>query len=40
MIYHGSYISLRGVRISKAYASTLNISFDVRDGQLVRQIRH
>src|SRR5271155_1452259 len=40
VIYHGSYIPLRGVRMSEAYASTLNISFDVRGGLLIRQIHH
>jgi ubiquinol-cytochrome c reductase cytochrome b subunit len=38
--YHGSYIPLRGVRMSEAYESTLNISFDVRGGLLMRQIHH
>ena len=40
VIYHGSYIPLRGVRMSEAYASTLHISFDVRGGLLIRQIHH
>jgi ubiquinol-cytochrome c reductase cytochrome b subunit len=40
VIYHGAYIPLRGVRMSEAYASTLNISFDVRGGLLIRQIHH
>src|SRR5215472_16621692 len=40
VIYHGSYVPLRGVRMSEAYASTLNISFDVRGGLLIRQIHH
>jgi len=40
VIYHGSYIPLRGLRMSEAYASTLNISFDVRGGLLMRQIHH
>src|SRR5215472_3592582 len=30
VVYHGAYLPLRGVRMSEAYASTLNISFDVR----------
>ena len=30
--YRGSYIPLDGVEMSRAYASTLNISFDVRGG--------
>jgi ubiquinol-cytochrome c reductase cytochrome b subunit len=40
VVYHGAYIPLRGVRMSEAYASTLNISFDVRGGLLMRQIHH
>jgi ubiquinol-cytochrome c reductase cytochrome b subunit len=40
VVYHGSYIPLRGVRMSEAYASTLRISFDVRGGLLMRQIHH
>jgi quinol---cytochrome-c reductase cytochrome b subunit len=40
IIYHGSYAKLDGVSMSDAYASTLNISFDVRGGLLVRQIHH
>ena len=38
--YNGSYTPLRGIEMSKAYASTLNISFDVRGGLIVRQIHH
>jgi ubiquinol-cytochrome c reductase cytochrome b subunit len=40
VIYHGSYKALDGVRMSESYASTLNISFDVRGGLLMRQIHH
>jgi ubiquinol-cytochrome c reductase cytochrome b subunit len=40
VVYHGSYLPLRGVRMSQAYASTLKISFDVRGGLLLRQIHH
>jgi ubiquinol-cytochrome c reductase cytochrome b subunit len=32
VIYNGSYDQLRGLPMSEAYASTLNISFDVRGG--------
>jgi ubiquinol-cytochrome c reductase cytochrome b subunit len=39
-VYNGAYTPLRGVRVSEAYASTLQISFDVRGGLLVRQIHH
>jgi ubiquinol-cytochrome c reductase cytochrome b subunit len=38
--YNGSYTPLDGIRMSEAYASTLNISFDVRGGLLMRQIHH
>src|SRR4249919_1427471 len=40
IVYHGSYTPLDGVHMSDAYASTLNISFDVRGGLLMRQIHH
>jgi ubiquinol-cytochrome c reductase cytochrome b subunit len=38
--YNGSYEPLRGVMMSRAYASTLHISFDVRGGLVIRQIHH
>ncbi|MFF7329291.1 cytochrome bc complex cytochrome b subunit [Streptomyces sp. NPDC090306] len=38
--YHGSYGPLNGVIMTKAYESTLHISFDVRGGLLIRQIHH
>ncbi|MBO8193373.1 ubiquinol-cytochrome c reductase cytochrome b subunit [Streptomyces oryzae] len=38
--YHGPYTPMQGVRMSEAFASTLDISFDVRGGLLVRQIHH
>ena len=40
VVYHGSYAKLDGITMSQAYASTLNISFDVRGGLLMRQIHH
>ena len=40
VVYQGSYLPLNGVRMSEAYASTLNISFDVQGGLLMRQIHH
>jgi ubiquinol-cytochrome c reductase cytochrome b subunit len=40
VVYHGSYVKLNGIRMSEAYQSTLNISFDVRGGLLMRQIHH
>ncbi|HEU5271703.1 MAG TPA: ubiquinol-cytochrome c reductase cytochrome b subunit, partial [Jatrophihabitans sp.] len=38
--YHGSYVPLQGVDMSRAYASSLDLSFDVRGGLLVRQVHH
>ncbi len=40
IIYNGSYVPLQGVQMTEAYASTLDISFDVRGGLLMRQIHH
>jgi ubiquinol-cytochrome c reductase cytochrome b subunit len=39
-VYDGSYTALSGVEMSRAYASTLDISFDVRGGLLIRQMHH
>ena len=38
--YEGSYEPLKGLPMSVAMASTLDISFDIRGGLLVRQIHH
>ncbi|MFD5180640.1 cytochrome bc complex cytochrome b subunit [Nocardia sp. NPDC058379] len=38
--YDGSYQPLRGVGMSRAYETALNISFEVRGGLFVRQIHH
>jgi ubiquinol-cytochrome c reductase cytochrome b subunit len=38
--YNGSYAPLRGVHMSAAYESTLNLSFDVRGGLIMRQMHH
>ncbi|MCV7178036.1 cytochrome bc1 complex cytochrome b subunit [Mycolicibacterium sphagni] len=38
--YHGVYQPLRGIEMSRAYASTLDITFEVRGGLFVRQIHH
>ncbi|MER5865207.1 cytochrome bc complex cytochrome b subunit [Kitasatospora sp. NPDC002040] len=40
VVYHGSYAPLNGIRMSEAYASTMNLSFEVRGGLLIRQIHH
>ncbi|MGE3193083.1 MAG: cytochrome bc complex cytochrome b subunit [Microbacteriaceae bacterium] len=38
--YDGSYGPLKGLEMSAAYASTLDITFDIRGGLLMRQIHH
>jgi quinol---cytochrome-c reductase cytochrome b subunit len=40
VVYDGSYDQLRGIHMSEAYASSLNLSFDVRGGLLMRQMHH
>ncbi len=40
VVYHGSYVPLQGQRVSEAYASSVNISFAVRGGLLIRQMHH
>jgi ubiquinol-cytochrome c reductase cytochrome b subunit len=40
VIYDGSYEPLQGLEMSAAYASTLDISFEIRGGLLMRQIHH
>ncbi|MGO4385341.1 cytochrome bc1 complex cytochrome b subunit [Specibacter sp. RAF43] len=38
--YNGSYVPLKGMEMSVAYDSALNISFDVRGGLFMRQVHH
>ncbi|MDQ0605631.1 ubiquinol-cytochrome c reductase cytochrome b subunit [Streptomyces canus] len=38
--YHGSHVPLQGIPMSRAYESTLRISFDVRGGLFIRQLHH
>ncbi|WP_026818427.1 cytochrome b [Arthrobacter castelli] len=38
--YDGSYVPLKGVEMSVAYASALDISFDIRGGLFMRQMHH
>ncbi|APE34075.1 cytochrome b [Nocardia mangyaensis] len=40
VVYDGAYQPLRGVGMSRAYETTLNISFEVRGGLFVRQVHH
>src|ERR1700710_1804333 len=40
VVYDGSYDQLRGIQMSEAYASSPNLSFDVRGGLLMRQMHH
>jgi ubiquinol-cytochrome c reductase cytochrome b subunit len=38
--YNGTYLPLKGINMSAAMNSTLNISFDIRGGLLMRQVHH
>jgi ubiquinol-cytochrome c reductase cytochrome b subunit len=38
--YEGSYRPLQGIHMSAAYASTLDLSFDIRGGLIMRQMHH
>ena len=40
IVYHGSYAPLQGQAMSKAFASALDLSFEVRAGLLIRQVHH
>lgn len=40
IIYDGAYLPLNGVEMSRAYATALDISFEVRGGLFVRQMHH
>ncbi|HJF14546.1 MAG TPA: ubiquinol-cytochrome c reductase cytochrome b subunit [Enteractinococcus helveticum] len=40
VVYEGAYKPLYGVEMSAAYASTLDISFEVRGGLFMRQVHH
>ncbi|CAM3564345.1 cytochrome bc complex cytochrome b subunit [Kibdelosporangium persicum] len=38
--YQGAFVNLRGLGMSRAYETALNISFEVRGGLFVRQVHH
>jgi ubiquinol-cytochrome c reductase cytochrome b subunit len=40
LVYDGVYEPLRGIEMSEAYKSTLDISFEIRGGLIIRQIHH
>ncbi|MGW1542814.1 cytochrome bc1 complex cytochrome b subunit [Streptomyces sp. NPDC002309] len=40
VVYEGTYTPLNGMVMTRAFESTLEISFDVRGGLLIRQIHH
>lgn len=40
VVYDGSYTLLDGLRMSRAFETTLDLSFEVRGGLLVRQVHH
>ncbi len=40
VVYNGAYAPLKGVEMSAALQSALNLSFDIRGGLLMRQVHH
>ena len=40
VVYEGPYLPLHGQTVSAAYASTLELSFEVRAGLVMRQVHH
>jgi ubiquinol-cytochrome c reductase cytochrome b subunit len=40
VVYHGAYAPLRGLKMSAAYESSVNLSFSVRSGLVIRQMHH
>ena len=40
VVYNGPYAPLRGLHMSEAYRSTVDLSFSVRAGLVMRQIHH
>ncbi|MGN6742927.1 MAG: cytochrome bc1 complex cytochrome b subunit [Amnibacterium sp.] len=40
VVYNGSYVPLKGLQMSAAMQSALDISFQVRGGLLMRQVHH
>ncbi len=40
IVYRGSYLPLDGQKVSEAYASTIDLTFKVRAGLLMRQMHH
>ncbi len=40
VVYRGSYAKLDGLPVSRAFASVLTVSFDIRGGLLIRQVHH
>ncbi|MEU6643858.1 cytochrome bc complex cytochrome b subunit [Saccharomonospora sp. NPDC046836] len=40
VVYNGPFTNLQGVEMSRAFESTLEISFEVRGGLFVRQVHH
>ncbi|MFI9818475.1 cytochrome bc1 complex cytochrome b subunit [Saccharothrix variisporea] len=40
VVYNGAFKNLQGIEMSRAFESTLEISFEVRGGLFVRQVHH
>src|SRR5690348_17070970 len=38
--YNGAYTPLKGIEMTKAYESSLHLSFEVRGGLIMRQMHH
>jgi hypothetical protein len=38
--YHGGYVPLQGITMSRSCETTVNLSFDVRGGLIIRQMHH
>ncbi|WIY06907.1 cytochrome bc complex cytochrome b subunit [Amycolatopsis mongoliensis] len=40
VVYQGSFKNMQGLEMSRAFATTLDLSFDVRGGLFMRQLHH
>jgi ubiquinol-cytochrome c reductase cytochrome b subunit len=40
VIYNGSFVNMQGLEMTRAFESTLHISFEVRGGLFIRQLHH
>ncbi|MDR7299973.1 cytochrome bc1 complex cytochrome b subunit [Haloactinomyces albus] len=40
VVYQGVYTNMRGIAMSRAYETTLDLSFEIRGGMFARQVHH